>query len=222
MTSACPFTVEDSRFLKLNEALLRDPYPENELVREQGPAVREPEYGVFLVGRHEDVQHVLLHPQLFSSIQNADAPYAALRCPLDDIVEWRASQPFGDKLLTNDPPDHGRWRSLVNRFFTPRRVNALEPTIRAHVVELIDGFVGDGEVELVGRLADVLPPRSSASSWACRASRSTGSASCSTHASRRWWRPLRIPSRCGRPSWPPRRRPGWPTSSPSSTSPRCS
>lgn len=150
-------TVEDSGFLKLNEEILRNPYPFYKLVRDQAPVVREPDYGVYLVSRHADVQDVMRHPQVWSSIQQADAPYSPLPAPLDEIIEWRKAQEFGDKLITNDPPDHNRWRSLINRFFTTRKVSELREIIRSHANELLDEFVEDGEAEFVSQYGDVLP-----------------------------------------------------------------
>lgn len=60
-------------------------------------------------------------------------------------------------LLTNDPPAHRRFRSLVNKAFTPRRVALLEPSIRTIASELIDSFIGAGRVELVHQFAVPLP-----------------------------------------------------------------
>ena len=37
-----------------------------------------------------------------------------------------------------DPPEHTRYRKLVNRGFTPRLINALEPRIREMAVRILD------------------------------------------------------------------------------------
>jgi cytochrome P450 len=60
-------------------------------------------------------------------------------------------------LLTNDPPTHRRFRNLVNKAFTPRRVATLEPSIRTVAIELIDSFAGEGRAELVHQFAVPLP-----------------------------------------------------------------
>jgi cytochrome P450 len=62
-----------------------------------------------------------------------------------------------DTLLTNDPPAHSRFRALVNKAFSARRVATLEPRIRRIANGLIDSFIGDGKVELVGQFAIGLP-----------------------------------------------------------------
>src|SRR5690606_21138554 len=60
-------------------------------------------------------------------------------------------------LVQSDPPDHTRVRNVFNKALSPQRVAALEPKVRAIADELIDGFVSDGEVELVERFAFPLP-----------------------------------------------------------------
>jgi cytochrome P450 len=48
-------------------------------------------------------------------------------------------------------------RGLVSKVFTPRRVKALEPAIRARTVELLDGFAERGEAEFIDEFAGILP-----------------------------------------------------------------
>ena len=150
-------TIANHHFLRLNEQLLRDPYPFFQLLRAQAAPVQEPDYGVFLVSRYQDVVDVLRQPEVFSSVLVATAPYVDLPCPIDDLSTWRAEHPFGDKILSNDPPDHTRHKKLINRFFTPRRVAELEPRIRAITDEIIDAFIDRGEVEFVTEFSHMLP-----------------------------------------------------------------
>ena len=147
----------DYGFLKLNETILADPYPFYRTLREEAPIYREPDYGVFLVSRYEDILEVNAQPEAFSSILVANAPYTDPPAPLDELAEWRASQPFSDKILSNDPPDHTRHKRLINRFFTPRHVAALEPRVRQITNEIIDTFIGTGEVEFVTQFSHMLP-----------------------------------------------------------------
>ena len=44
-----------------------------------------------------------------------------------------------------DPPRHDRLRGLVSRAFTHRRVEELEPRVRAIARELLDGFADRGK-----------------------------------------------------------------------------
>ena len=60
-------------------------------------------------------------------------------------------------LLAADPPEHARYRSLVNKALTPRRVAKMEPYVREIVTDLIDGFIADGRVNFTKQFADELP-----------------------------------------------------------------
>ncbi len=147
----------DYGFLKLNEEILANPYPFYRALREEAPIYREPDYDVFLVSRYEDILEVNAQPEVFSSILVANAPYTDPPAPLDELPAWRDSQPFSDKILSNDPPDHTRHKRLINRFFTPRHVAELEPRVREITNEIIDTFIDEGEVEFVTQFAHMLP-----------------------------------------------------------------
>jgi cytochrome P450 len=62
-------------------------------------------------------------------------------------------------MLVSDPPKHTRLRSIVNKAFTPRAVNALAPRIEEIVRDLLDEIEssGDRDVELIARFAYPLP-----------------------------------------------------------------
>jgi len=60
-------------------------------------------------------------------------------------------------LLSLEPPDHTRLRTLVNRAFVSRHVEQSRPRIEALANELIDGFEGERQVELLKAFAAPLP-----------------------------------------------------------------
>jgi len=60
-------------------------------------------------------------------------------------------------MLGLDPPEHDRLRSLVNKAFTPRIVQQLEPRLREVADELLDAALARGEVDLVEALTYPLP-----------------------------------------------------------------
>ena len=61
-----------------------------------------------------------------------------------------------NSMLEMDPPDHTRLRGLVNRAFTSRRVNSLEPEIRRIAECLATGHVSQ-TIELQRSFAEQLP-----------------------------------------------------------------
>ena len=59
--------------------------------------------------------------------------------------------------LSVDPPDHAKYRRLLDPQFSPKRMAELEPEARKLVNEIIDGFASRGECEFHDEFATPLP-----------------------------------------------------------------
>jgi cytochrome P450 len=59
--------------------------------------------------------------------------------------------------LEVDPPEHGVFRKLLQRFWLPSRIKAMEPSVRASAIELIDRLVMREQGDLARELAYPLP-----------------------------------------------------------------
>jgi cytochrome P450 len=60
-------------------------------------------------------------------------------------------------ILFEDPPAHTMHRALLSRVFTPRRMNAIEPEVRAFCAESLDPLVGTGGFDFIADLAAEMP-----------------------------------------------------------------
>jgi cytochrome P450 len=67
--------------------------------------------------------------------------------------------PWTRTLQTNDPPDHRRFRALVEKVFTPSRVEAMASSIEAHCAALLDAWSPGEPVDAVAGFAMPLPLR---------------------------------------------------------------
>jgi cytochrome P450 len=56
-----------------------------------------------------------------------------------------------------DPPDHARFRRILDPLFAPRVVNVMEDGLRAQARDLISAFAGRGECNVVDDLARLYP-----------------------------------------------------------------
>ena len=90
--------------------------------------------GFWSLTKYDDVLFVSRHPDLFISSKGISGP--GLRDP-KQFADVNA-QPGGVSIITMDPPRHVKLRRLVNRGFTPRAVNAMEPTIRQIATTILD------------------------------------------------------------------------------------
>ena len=145
--------VELNKIQFLSTESVENPHALYELLREHAPVHWDESTNAYLVSRYADVQHVLLHPEVFSS-----AVGAATAAPPPEAIEIIARGfPPVNTLITADPPDHLAYRKLVARAFTPRRVAKLRDKITSLAHSLVDNFFAKGEVELIKNFAAPLP-----------------------------------------------------------------
>nr|BFD81832.1 cytochrome P450 [Streptomyces sp. Xyl84] len=131
------------------EGFRDDPHPVYAHLRERGPVHRvrlpPPEsYDTWLVVGYEEARAALADPRLAKDVAGLDVR------PVEEEV-------IGKHLLTADPPQHTRLRSLVTRAFTARRVEALRPRIQAITDELLDAMLPLGRADLVEAFSYPLP-----------------------------------------------------------------
>jgi cytochrome P450 len=141
-------------------SVISDPVPWYAVMRKEQPVLRVPGHGFYLVTRFEDVMAAVRDTATFSN--RFTSPTLALgkgSAAVQEQVKAILAQgyPRTPTLLTNDPPAHTRFRRLVARAFTPRRVASWLPAIDRLSDELIAAFAGQGSVELVSQFAVPLP-----------------------------------------------------------------
>ena len=140
-----------------DHALVDDPHAYFDYLRAQGPVTRLPHRNVVAVTGYEETIKVMLDPEHFSSVNAATGPIPALPFTPegDDITAQvaanRAKIPFADTIVTQDGERHLQLRSLIARLFTPSRLKAIDPGIRATADALIDEFAASGRVDLVSQ-----------------------------------------------------------------------
>ena len=123
----------------MDGGIAANPQPFYRQAREAGAVVAGP-FGPQVV-RRGAVEYALTHPEEFSSGMEA--------------VDLGQSVPLIP--LQVDPPDHRKYRRLLDPIFAPRRMNLLEPEITRLVNELIDGFIDKGQCEFAADFAVPLP-----------------------------------------------------------------
>jgi cytochrome P450 len=110
------------------------------MLREAGPVFRNP-FGAYVVVSREAAEFALKRPDVFSS----EHAFAHLGSPLPLVP------------LAFDPPEHTRYRRILQPFFSPRGAASWRPMVRGLAGELIDDFAARGHCDLVADLAVPLP-----------------------------------------------------------------
>ena len=124
------------------------PYAFYDKARAATPAYRIPSLDAFLVTRFDDVYAAARDPKSFTSRR----PRLAAGDPEFEEIRAKGYRAV-PVLATCDPPEHTRHRKLVNKPFTPVASGRYEPLIRQTVTDLIDGFIADGNLELMSQFA---------------------------------------------------------------------
>lgn len=141
----------------LDPEIQSDPFHFYQLLHAECPVYRMPETGIYVVTRYEDCRKVLLDTDTYSSVVLG---MSALQGPNADLYQQILAErgwAHVHVLHRSDPPDHSRYRALVDRVFTVKRVRDLTPHIEAIVNELIDAFIERGECEFVTEFAVPMP-----------------------------------------------------------------
>jgi cytochrome P450 len=125
-----------------------NPHPMWKRMRDELPLYYNEKFDFFAVSRYQDVREMSVNWQTYSSA------YGSVLELIDagpEVLE------LARNMLFEDPPIHDLHRSVLARAFTPRRINDLEPHIRALCGEYLDAQVGSGGFDYVGELARKLP-----------------------------------------------------------------
>jgi cytochrome P450 PksS len=138
--------------------MFADPFPRYAELRRSAPVstVRSKQLlrgDGYLVTRYDDVMQVHTDPRLSSDVMKHGRGGRALR------YAPRMVRLLTDSMVFKDDPDHKRLRGLVNRAFTPRRVQQMAEHVERIVAELVNRLDARGTVDLVEELATPLPLR---------------------------------------------------------------
>jgi len=122
-----------------------DPYPLYRWMRDEAPLYRNDELDFWALTRFRDNLEAFVDKVVFSSAWGTSLEFMDGPKPGSGLMIWM------------DPPEHNRYRGLVSKAFTPARIAALEPSIRAIAVGYLDRLVGRARFDLVREFTARLP-----------------------------------------------------------------
>lgn len=133
------------------DAFLSDPYASHHQLREAGPVVWIPAYGIYACARHESVHAVLNDHGTYISGAGVG------------LANFNKEPPFRPKslILEADQPSHTKARTVLARILSPKTVMQIRATFTAEADLLIDRLLkrqAAGEViDAVKDLSEVYP-----------------------------------------------------------------
>lgn len=149
-------TTAELVFDPFSDEYFNNPFDIYRRMRTEAPLYYCPDRDFYALTRHEDVAAALKDHEAFSSSRGCD------------LAMVQADEPPQKSIIFMDPPDHRHMRSLLNKAFTPRAVQAQKDTIVEQIdhylslitsddFDIVQDFSGPFPVEVITRMAGVEP-----------------------------------------------------------------
>ena len=141
------------------DSFYQDPFPTYSMLRAEAPVYQIPDTpGLFFVTTWPLVRDALMDPGRFSNVM----PHARRTSPPPEaeaqVQALRAQgYPYSPALGTNDPPQHTRYRKMVNRAFTVRSLAWMEPLVDEVADQLAAALPDDEVVDIMESVTIPLP-----------------------------------------------------------------
>ena len=129
-------------FDPFSEAYYDNPFDIYRRMREEAPLYYNAEEDFYALTRHEDVAAAFKDFETYSSARGCD------------LAMVRSGEAPQKSIIFMDPPDHRHMRSLLNKAFTPRAVQAQRDT----VIEQVDRFLGMADPDRFDVVQDFSAP----------------------------------------------------------------
>jgi cytochrome P450 len=122
----------------------QDPYPVYRFLRDREPAYHNPRLDFWALSRFDDCLAAFLDWESYSSARGT----------VLELMDTPLAFPL---MIFMDPPRQTRLRNLVSRVFTPRRIGALEPQVRAIAAGYLDPIARRSRCDAVKEFTAKLP-----------------------------------------------------------------
>ncbi len=129
-----------------DQELNADPYPIFRRFREEAPLYYNEKHDFYALSRYDDVNEGMSDHVTFSSAKG----------PMLEFIQSGIALPPGF-FIAEDPPIHTMHRGVLSSVFTPKKMAALEPKIRAFTERCLDPLVGSEGFDLIRELGAIMP-----------------------------------------------------------------
>lgn len=130
-----------------DEAVLRNPEPYYEALRQAGPLVQVEKYGILACGRYKETQEVFADSTRFLSSRGVG------------LTDFKTERPWRRPsiILEADPPPHTRARAVMARALAPHAMARLKQRLHDEAEALVDRVLERREFDAVREVAEAFP-----------------------------------------------------------------
>jgi cytochrome P450 len=141
-----------------NPDFYQNPYPVYDRLRAEAPVYLDPVIGLYVVTGAEEMKQVLNNHQDFSSVPDTRVMAFYSNAPeILEIYEKEGGWAPMSTLVTSDPPEHKRYRALVEKAVGAASVRNLRDNVSRVVNEFIDEFIDQPKVDIQAAISMRLP-----------------------------------------------------------------
>ncbi|MDG2301097.1 MAG: cytochrome P450 [Acidimicrobiales bacterium] len=134
------------------------PFPHYAALREQGPLFYHEQTKTYIASRMDIVNLIVRDTETFSSERsNAKVPTEDVETQNEIDAILAKGWPRAETMLTIDPPYQTRYRKLVSRTFSARKIGGYEDKVREIAIDLIEKFPKSGSINFDEAFATPLP-----------------------------------------------------------------
>jgi cytochrome P450 len=137
---------------------IQDPYEDYDVMRHEAPVYRDPKTGLYVVTAYDLLKEVLGNPSVFSSVPDGDV-WGIYSAHPDVVALYEREKGFRplNTLVTSDPPNHLKYRKLVETALGAMSVRRMQESITGTVDKLIGRFAARGHCDFQQEFALRLP-----------------------------------------------------------------
>lgn len=170
---AKPASTDEVNFF--DPAVNNCPYPAYTMLRDEAPIWQDPQTGMFVMTRYEDIKNALVNVSVFTNAVGSAAGMTekAMKPTNPDELAKHEQMVKEEAVLTAmyekdgwvpvgtldalDPPKHMELRRMFDQAFRPGRIRELDPYVEGLTNRLFDDFIDDGACEWVQAVAIPVP-----------------------------------------------------------------
>ncbi len=137
-----------------SERFLADPLPNLERLRTEAPVYFHEPMRCFILSASAEIEAMVKDPRF--TARRARELLGGIGMLGEDEPSKKMLDAWSRIVFLQDPPRHTRLRQLIAKGFSPSAIESLRPRVAGIVGRLVDKARGQGEVDVVSDLAEVV------------------------------------------------------------------
>jgi cytochrome P450 len=150
-------TRDPADFSLFDPAVQSDPFAFYATLHAKCPVYRLPENGMYVVSKHADLTQMLRDTDTFSSVMERTTFLQGENGRVMTEILRAKGWEHVPTLQRADPPNHARYRRIIDRAMNIKQVRNLQPRLEQICNTLIDRFIDRGECNFVDEFAYPFP-----------------------------------------------------------------